>query len=82
MPEFYHPRAVDDDAATPPSAVTVGGETVRVTGGTFHATEADVRPLADAYDVALSDLRVADTCDEVKADGEVCGRDRPCPYHD
>jgi len=22
------------------------------------------------------------TCDEVKSDGEVCGRDLPCPYHD
>ncbi|QLH80975.1 hypothetical protein [Halosimplex pelagicum] len=23
----------------------------------------------------------AETCDEVKSDGEVCGRDLPCPYH-
>jgi hypothetical protein len=23
-----------------------------------------------------------ETCTEVKSDGEVCGRDRPCPYHD
>lgn len=23
----------------------------------------------------------AETCQEVKADGEVCGRDLPCPYH-
>jgi len=22
------------------------------------------------------------TCDVVKNDGEVCGRERPCPYHD
>jgi hypothetical protein len=22
-----------------------------------------------------------DTCDTVKADGEVCGRELPCPYH-
>lgn len=22
------------------------------------------------------------TCQEVKSDGEVCGRERPCPYHD
>lgn len=21
-------------------------------------------------------------CPEVKSDGEVCGRERPCPYHD
>lgn len=24
----------------------------------------------------------SDTCDVVKADGEVCGRSTPCPYHD
>lgn len=23
-----------------------------------------------------------ETCTTVKADGEVCGRERPCPYHD
>jgi len=23
-----------------------------------------------------------DTCEVVKADDEVCGRERPCPYHD
>jgi len=22
------------------------------------------------------------TCDVVKQDGDICGRDRPCPYHD
>ena len=22
------------------------------------------------------------TCEVVKSDGEVCGRERPCPYHD
>lgn len=23
-----------------------------------------------------------ETCEEVKSDGEVCGREKPCPYHD
>lgn len=23
----------------------------------------------------------AETCDAVKSDGEVCGRELPCPYH-
>jgi len=23
-----------------------------------------------------------ETCDVVKGDGDVCGRERPCPYHD
>lgn len=22
------------------------------------------------------------TCETIKSDGKVCGRDRPCPYHD
>ena len=22
-----------------------------------------------------------ETCKEVKSDGEVCGREKPCPYH-
>lgn len=24
---------------------------------------------------------VIETCDAVKSDGDVCGRDLPCPYH-
>jgi len=51
---------------------------------------------ADSYGVDPADLVVGDTddtdtdgpssdepdtCDTVKADGEVCGRELPCPYH-
>lgn len=36
---------------------------------------------ADAEDDADADGTTG-TCDVVKGDGEVCGRDRPCPYHD
>jgi hypothetical protein len=50
---------------------------------------------ADSYDVDPEDLVVGDTdiddtddtdeqpdtCDTVKVDGEVCGRELPCPYH-
>jgi hypothetical protein len=84
MPEFYHPRAIDDALATPPSAVTVGGETVRVTDGTFHAEESAVRPLADAYGVALSELRVTDTynCGVNGCSREVDAPDATCWQHD
>lgn len=27
------------------------------------------------------DVDDAETCTEVKSDGEVCGRELPCPYH-
>ena len=66
MPEFRHPCAVDDGLPTPPSAVTVGGETVPVTDGAFEATEAAVRPLADAYGMDVADLRMG-------SDGYTCG---------
>ena len=92
MQRYRHPTAVDDDLPTPPQAVTVGGDTVPVdSDGTFTAaSDAVVRPVADAYGMAVSDLRTdsdarassdADTCDTVKADGDVCGRELPCPYH-
>ena len=82
MPTYRHPCAVDDGLPTPPQAVTVGGETVPVADGAFEADEAAVRPLADAYGMDVADLRTdAETCDEVKTDGDVCGRELPCPYH-
>jgi len=34
-------------------------------------------------DVFEEDVSVdeVETCEEVKSDGEVCGREKPCPYH-
>lgn len=29
-------------------------------------------------DVSVDEV---ETCEEVKSDGEVCGREKPCPYH-
>jgi len=57
--------------------------------------EASARALASAYDEDVAALRVGegtdadsgqteadtDTCQTVKSDGEVCGRELPCPYH-
>lgn len=37
---------------------------------------------AAAHGCAPDELLVAETCDVVKSDGEVCGRERPCRYHD
>lgn len=35
----------------------------------------------DTDDEADAADETAETCDVVKTDGEVCGRDLPCPYH-
>ena len=53
-----------------------------------------VRPIADATVDSLDDEAVdwcptctdrgepgPETCETVKSDGEVCGRELPCPYH-
>jgi hypothetical protein len=84
MAEYRHPRALDDVAGNPPAQVHLSGGHVAVDGETFdHDDEAAVESLADRYGVDLSALRVGgDTCETVKSDGEVCGRERPCPYHD
>lgn len=42
-------------------------------------------PPAEFADAVRAHLGVTDetteTCDEIKTDGDVCGRDLPCPYH-
>jgi hypothetical protein len=82
MSEYRHPRALDDVAGHPPAQVHLAGAHVAVTGGTFEADARTVEGLAAAYDVDVARLRVSETCDAVKSDGEVCGRELPCPYHD
>jgi len=34
------------------------------------------------YDSVLMKVKGAETCEAEKSDGEVCGREKPCPYHD
>jgi hypothetical protein len=84
MPEYRHPRADPDTPAA--WTADLGGEKVAVDmDGVFTAeSDAAVRQLAVAYDTTPEALRVdaSGTCDVVKADGDVCGRDLPCPYHD
>jgi len=86
MPAYRHPRAdPDTDAAW---AADLGDGTVVDVdeNGVFTArSDGAVRQLAAAYDTTPEQMRVDDepeTCQTVKADGEVCGREKPCPYHD
>jgi hypothetical protein len=79
-----HPHA-DRDAS--PAAVTVGTTTYSVDsdgGIACPDSEADAvaERLAEVYGCDADDLLAVETCDVVKSDGEICGRDRPCPYHD
>jgi hypothetical protein len=85
MPTYQHPRiAPGDDVAI---AVDLGGyQVVTDTDGQFEAEQdADVEALATAYRTTPEAMRVdtddPETCDVVKQDGEVCGRQTPCPYH-
>lgn len=62
--------------------------TVRVTDGDVwvdgtHLTRGDEAEIpTSVYDrIPESFERATQTCDEVKDDGEVCGRDLPCRYH-
>lgn len=95
MPTVYHPNAVRDTDDDVDDRVYLGGESVEVSDdGTLDVTDGQADTLARMYDVTVSDLRVGEetddgptggdesgTCTEVKTDGEVCGRDLPCPYH-
>lgn len=69
--------AVDDDGRfTAPYRV---GEAVAASHG---LDESDIRvdgDDGDSDDGATDDT--PDNCDAIKADGEVCGRELPCPYH-
>jgi hypothetical protein len=81
--DLQHPYAVRD--TTPPSVVTVDGDDYRVEGGTLTVPETVGEQLLTAwgarFDIDTGRLRVAETCTVEKNDGEVCGRDLPCPYH-
>lgn len=85
MPTVHHPRALDAVDGHPPARVTVAGESYAVADGTVTLPSANaVEQLARAYDLSPVDLQLeddGDTCEVVKQDGEVCGRELPCPYH-
>ena len=83
MPRYRHPRVDADDPAR--FAVQLGDEQVVLDSDGCFESEDDraVERLADAYGTTPEDMRVDDgeTCEVVKADGDVCGRELPCPYH-
>ena len=57
-------------------------------GEAFTPTDAERQAFGDSMTQLSDGSEEPDTdesegvCAEVKTDGEVCGRDRPCPYHD
>jgi len=79
-----HPVALSDDGHVD-STVYVNGDAVPVDDdGTFEVDDEHwLESFADRYGYDVADLRVdyGGTCDTVKSDGDVCGRDLPCPYH-
>lgn len=82
-----HPRA-GDGPGVPPAAVDVNGEHVPVADdGTFAVDdEAWLQRFAASHGSDAGALKTGDnagteTCQEVKGDGETCGRELPCPYH-
>lgn len=91
MARYRHPRTFDRDGAGG-FAVDIDGRHVSVEeSGEFEAdADADsraLRAIAAAHDTSVAEMhdRAQDgdsgTCDVVKSDGEVCGRDLPCVYH-
>lgn len=87
MARYRHPRVDPDADGAPGFSVSLAGETIPLDAdGTFE-TDADaaVEGLAKAYGTTADAIRVDEppgTCDVVKSDGDVCGRSRPCHYHD
>lgn len=84
--QIRHPRALDGDP--PRIALDVDGEHVAPNDdGSYDLpddSEGWLERFAAANGVDADDLRVDETatCDVVKSDGEVCGRELPCQYHD
>ena len=77
----WHPIALED-AGVVDDAVDVNGELVPIDDGTFECDdESWLDRWADGYGYDADELLVAETCDTVKSDGDVCGRELPCPYH-
>lgn len=55
-------------------------------GAVSFEVEGPAEALAETWDVAVEETddetEVEGTCTAIKDDGEVCGRDLPCQYHD
>ena len=86
--QVIHPRALEDNR--PPSAVDVNGEHREVDDGVFEVDdETWLHGFAEAHGMDPDDLLLEEDqpppdeeiCTVVKNDGEICGREKPCPYH-
>jgi len=80
-----HPLA-ERDAPVPGAVTAPDGTTYAVAADGTVDCPGDVGDAlrtawADRYD-GYDPAPAADTCDAVTTDGEVCGRERPCQYHD
>lgn len=82
-----HPLARREGGAVP-GGYTYGTTTYPIdSDGTIDCPpdveEAIAEALADRYGADVTDIYGPgeETCDVVKSDGEVCGRDLPCQYH-
>jgi len=65
-------------------AIDVNGETVTPNkDGHYNIgdNKAWLEDYAAAHGCSVDDLVVTKTCDAIKSDGEVCGRELPCGYH-
>jgi len=76
-----HPLA-EHETATPPGAVAFGAEEYAVADdGTIDCPDDVVDDVREHYADRYEWFDAAETCDAVKSDGEVCGRELPCSYH-
>lgn len=82
----YHPNAVRETTDNVDGRVDIDGDLYEVTDDdTLDVPERRGEKLAARYGLDLAAIRVEETpatCEVVKSDGEVCGRERPCRYHD
>lgn len=91
-----HPEALDDVGGECPDRVDLGGDAYDCGDGrAFDVSESQAEALAERYGVDVAAIAVGEetgadpsdgdesgTCEVVKTDGDVCGRERPCSYHD
>lgn len=82
-----HPVALRDGRSHP-GAYTYGSTTYAIDSDGVIDCPADLEAeiaeaLADRYDTDAETLLEGETetCEVVKNDDEVCGRELPCPYH-
>ena len=75
--EYRHPDGTDA-----PRYVGVYREwKAEVDDDGYYETDADPETLVELGFLDELPDDEPETCEEIKTDGEVCGREKPCPYH-